>query len=77
MVCEPSEDGLKLCKADSDCMGTNQVCCTNYKEGVCVAANECPSPCTTSATCNTAQGEICCTSVGSLDPELDREGALA
>jgi hypothetical protein len=74
MVCEPAQVGLKLCQVDSDCVGANQVCCTIYSQGICVPANECPKACNVNSDCNTAQGDICCDSVGVLEPSLKVAG---
>lgn len=73
-VCEPATGGLKTCNVDTDCPGNSDVCCKIYKEGLCVAANRCPKSCTTSSTCNTTSGEICCTSIGALDPSVTAPG---
>src|SRR5262249_50133640 len=43
-------------------------------EKVCLPLNLCPVRCSDSSKCNTAQGEICCTTLGALDHTLTAEG---
>src|SRR5260370_13900795 len=73
-VCEPAAQGIKLCQADSDCSGSSTKCCTIYKTPICTAANDCPTACASDAACNTANGEICCTSVAVLETNLSAQG---
>src|SRR5262249_36634740 len=73
MVCAPATAGIKTCHGDSDCKDS-EVCCGNYKEAICTPANKCPKACTTSADCGTGRGEICCTSVGVMEPNLNVQG---
>jgi len=73
-VCEPASQGLQTCKVDTDCIGNNQVCCNIYQTGLCTAANECPKSCTSSSTCNTTNGEVCCTTASKVDPSITAPG---
>lgn len=73
-TCEPANVGLKFCQVDTDCPGTNQVCCGIYNKKICLAANQCPNACTKSSDCNTTQGEICCTSAPMVEPSLTAQG---
>jgi hypothetical protein len=73
-VCEPAQQGLKLCQTDSDCAGAMDVCCGIYNKGICTPANKCPKSCTADGDCNSLQGEICCTSVGKEEPSLSATG---
>jgi hypothetical protein len=70
LVCDQPQDGLRLCQADKDCVTAGDVCCKAYNEPLCLPANRCPKTCTNSNTCNTALGEICCTSMPVVDPTL-------
>jgi|GEM_PF-1197818 len=69
-VCEEPSKGLRLCGADSDCKEIGDVCCASYKEPLCLPANRCPKTCSNSSACNNAAGEICCTSLPTLDTTL-------
>ncbi len=74
-VCEQATQAIHQCSSDAQCTGNNEVCCTIYKGGgLCTAANACPKSCSTSSSCDTAQGEICCTSVAAVDPNLNAPG---
>jgi hypothetical protein len=73
-ACETPTQAFKLCQADSDCMPNNEVCCTIYNKGICTAANECPKACSTSSTCDTTSGEVCCTTVQKIEPSLTTAG---
>jgi len=73
-ICEQPTAAFKLCSADSDCMPNNQVCCTIYNQGICTPANGCPKACATSTDCDTTSGQICCTTVKTLDPSLNASG---
>jgi hypothetical protein len=72
-VCEPAQAALRVCKIDGDCQ-QNEVCCGIYKEKICTAANQCPKACGSSTDCDTTSGQICCTSVGSVEPSLSAAG---
>jgi hypothetical protein len=73
-ICEQASSGLKTCQVDTDCPGNNEVCCTIYKTGLCTAANECPKSCTSSSSCNTTNGEVCCTTAAKVDPSITAPG---
>ncbi len=74
-VCaDPSKDNaLKLCSTDKDCTA-DTLCCTIYKESVCLKADKCPKGCSASADCNTKIGEVCCTTLKLQDPTLAAAG---
>ncbi len=74
-VCEQATQAIHECSSDAQCTGNNEICCTIYKgSGLCTAANACPKSCSTSSSCDTTQGEICCTSVAAVDPNLNVPG---
>jgi len=73
-ICESASQGLQTCKVDTDCLGNSQVCCNIYQTGLCTAANECPKSCSTSSTCNTTNGEVCCTTASKVDPSITAPG---
>ena len=74
-VCTEPEYGLQLCEADDDCT-TGNVCCGIYRESICLPPSNCPRGCTKSSACDTAQGEVCCTSVTGIEPNLSAEGLV-
>ncbi|HEX2678093.1 MAG TPA: hypothetical protein VHM19_15670, partial [Polyangiales bacterium] len=73
-VCAEPSQGLALCKADGDCKGSGDVCCTAYDEPVCLPANLCPKSCATSSECQTGSGELCCTTLAQVDTTLKAGG---
>lgn len=73
-VCEPASSGLKTCTVDTDCPGSSEVCCNIYSKGLCTPANECPKSCSDSSSCNTQNGEVCCTTVKAVDPSITAAG---
>jgi hypothetical protein len=78
-ACELPQQGIHLCQSDNDCATggtTGQVCCGIYKQSFCLPASECPKGCSTSTDCNTALGEICCTSVHAVEPSLGSAAGL-
>jgi hypothetical protein len=72
-VCDLPKNGLKLCTNDQSC-DTGSKCCTIYSEPVCLPVDRCPKTCASGGDCNTSQGEICCTTLGGLDPTLAATG---
>jgi hypothetical protein len=50
------------------------VCCAIYSPSMCLPASKCPKACTDSVECDTADGEICCTTVGAVEPNLNVTG---
>src|SRR5579859_118050 len=72
--CQKAQDGLQLCKTDTDCTTPGNVCCGIYDQGICLPSNECPKTCATSSECQTALGEVCCTSVKAIDPTVTAAG---
>lgn len=73
-TCDKPANALHLCQADTDCTGGGDVCCMAYNEPLCLPANRCPKACTSSSTCNTALGEVCCTSLPTIDTTLVSSG---
>ncbi len=67
--CASPASGLQFCQSDNDCSIGN-TCCSIYNQPICLPPSQCPNACATSADCKTTSGEICCTSVGSLEPTL-------
>ncbi len=70
LSCDKPSNGLRLCQSDANCMGAGEVCCPNYKEPICLPADKCPKACANSAACNTTLGEVCCTTLASVDVTL-------
>jgi hypothetical protein len=75
-VCTQPEAGLRLCQNDQSC-GTGERCCGAYKEPVCLPTWACPEACTDSSSCNTAVGEVCCTTIGLVDSTIASPGICA
>lgn len=73
-VCTDAARGIKLCQGDSDCPTPGDVCCTIYKEPVCLAGKMCPKTCSTSSDCNTSLGEVCCDTISRVDTTLNEGG---
>ncbi len=71
--CASPTTALQTCQADGDC-STGDVCCANYKQPICLPPTECPKACTASTDCQTSSGEICCTSVTKIEPNLNVTG---
>jgi hypothetical protein len=61
---------IHVCKADSDCKNTGEVCCTAYTEPACVPAGRCPKGCQSATDCKTEVGEVCCASLPQVDKTL-------
>jgi hypothetical protein len=72
--CDDAGAGLHFCQTDTDCGGGSQTCCTNYDRPICTDTNECPSPCAQDSQCNPDRGEICCTTVQAIEPDLSARG---
>jgi hypothetical protein len=73
-TCAPPGSGLQFCRSDSDCSGPSQTCCTNYDRPICTDSGQCPASCTNDAQCNALGGEMCCTSVQAVEPNLSAMG---
>jgi hypothetical protein len=73
MYCTTPADAIQLCAVDTDC-ATGDVCCGIYDQPFCLPPSECPKTCGTSNDCNTANGEICCTSVSTVEPAITASG---
>ena len=52
----------------------DQVLHHHYDRPICTAAAECPTACSADSQCNTADGEICCTTVKAAEPDLSASG---
>ena len=63
--------GYAWCEADCE---TDEVCCDIYREPVCLKAEKCPQACERSSDCDTASGEVCCTTLKSRDKTLAADG---
>jgi hypothetical protein len=72
-MCELPKDGITLCTSDQGCQ-TGEKCCGIYSEQVCLPVGLCPKTCKTGTDCDTADGEICCTTLGALDHTLTASG---
>jgi len=71
--CEAPSAAIQLCQGDNDCTNGN-VCCNIYNESVCLPPTSCPKSCTDSSACDTANSEICCTTLGAVEPALKAPG---
>jgi len=71
--CALPSSALQMCDEDGDCTN-GKVCCGNYKERICLDPSLCPKACSDSTECDTAKGELCCTSVGKIEPNLNVPG---
>ncbi len=72
-VCTDPGEAVRLCESDATCE-EDEVCCTLYKEPVCLKADRCPQACDRSSDCDTDSGEVCCTTLQELDSTLDAAG---
>jgi uncharacterized membrane protein YgcG len=72
-ICELPKDGITICSNDQGCK-TGEKCCGIYSEQVCLPVNLCPKTCKTGSDCDTADGEICCTTLNGLDHTITATG---
>ena len=73
-TCADAGSGIEPCKSDADCDGATEKCCTIYSQPICTQATQCPASCTEDSQCNTTNGEICCSTVQALEPNLNVNG---
>jgi hypothetical protein len=72
-ACDDAGAGLKFCQSGADC-GPTQTCCGNYDRPICTDTSACPAACTRDAQCDANRGEICCTTVQAVEPNLSATG---
>ena len=72
--CTAPSNGLQLCALDSDCTTPGTFAAAIYDQPFCLPASDCPKPCGASTDCNTANGEICCTSIPVIEPHINATG---
>jgi hypothetical protein len=72
-MCAAPQSGIRTCKTDMNCK-TGEKCCGIYSEAVCLPVGSCPVTCSDASKCNTAQGEICCTTLDLTDHTLTAPG---
>jgi hypothetical protein len=77
-ACAKAGSGVQACSADADCANVStampNICCSIYKQDICLPASQCPQECEQSIDCNTINGEFCCTTVRLLGPDLNVPG---
>ena len=87
-VCAKSAACVIDCKSDSDCPGQGQPqdagfgipgltyqCQLGMVHPVCTPSTSYMASCTASSDCNTASGQLCCTTLGNVDPAYYAAGA--
>ncbi|HEV8247457.1 MAG TPA: hypothetical protein VGP93_16890, partial [Polyangiaceae bacterium] len=72
-LCSQPESALQLCGSDDECKSSD-ICCTIYDKPFCLPPSQCPQACSASSECDTNRNEVCCTTVGKIEPHLTVDG---